>query len=117
MTTKGEQLQGRAVTLVGTVSIWLHPVAQGGLGNIASFVAWPYVLMLLLGALLCHSYGFDGVNRLWPRPIGALFLIARWGGIFWLIYHGALAMPILLVAAGFIFWSAKKTHTTQRGEA
>ncbi|WP_252109075.1 MULTISPECIES: hypothetical protein [unclassified Halomonas] len=57
------------------------------------------------------------MSRLWPRPISMLFRVARWAGVFWLIYHGALVMPVILVAASVVYWSAEKTHKRQRGEA
>ncbi|UQI41910.1 hypothetical protein [Vreelandella venusta] len=83
--------------LVGVVlPTWLAPVTEGGLANLANFVAWASGLLVLALALLDLWLGSAHDEPVHvPTLIRWTFRLAWWSAVLWAAYHGLYALAAL----------------------
>lgn len=96
------------IVLLTHVAIWAYPVAPGGWGNLAAFAAWVMAIFLAFGALVCL---FKGPARSsWDGPwwFNWACRASQWAGLVWLVYHGAFALPALLLISTVVYWAGKR---------
>lgn len=113
---QGARSKGLLLALSLVVPLWAYPL-DGGVGNLAAFLSWFAGAAWLLLAMISLVTMTPMKPSLGTTPPAALRWILRWswfGGIVWVIYHGAFALAALHTAAAIFLWLYIKAQKAVR---